>query len=339
MQQNFPNSLWESGSNIFFRDPEVRYCALVFQDVDNCSSVLVFQVTRMGTKSHLQGEGCRDSNPFFPKHPHTVSPPSTHTGARAHLYSHVQIWTLQAHNCPWQALRGQLGKEREQATRGKDLSLLPFPPLPLLSLLFASLGPPQPHPCPSSILHSVLSPLPLLTPPAPLAPSLPEQRVEETPQLLLFQPQQPPRTVRVIITPPTPGAEAEVTHWPGDEGVGQRGVAGRGAGGVRRTQKQLPRGGQDSTAPLRWRGLWVTDWTAAPETLSSRQFGGVRWLLSCRDLGGISWWGQTPPPEQPELRKPEIPEEREPKRRKGVQGAQLLRVPLGAGGNLSHGSK
>ena len=91
MQQNFPNSLWESGSNIFFRDPEVRYCALVFQDVDNCSSVLVFQVTRMGTKSHLQGEGCRDSNPFFPKHPHTVSPPSTHTGARAHLYSHVQI--------------------------------------------------------------------------------------------------------------------------------------------------------------------------------------------------------------------------------------------------------
>ena len=131
MQQNFPNSLWKSWSNIF-RDPEVRYCALVFQDVDNCSSVLVFQVTRMGTKSHLQGEGCRDSNPFFPKHPHTVSPPSTHTGARAHLYSHVQIWTLQAHNCPWQALWGQLGKEREQATRGKDLSLLPFPPLPLL---------------------------------------------------------------------------------------------------------------------------------------------------------------------------------------------------------------
>ena len=170
MQQNFPNSLWESGSNIFFRDPEVRYCALVFQDVDNCSSVLVFQVTRMGTKSHLQGEGCRDSNPFFPKHPHTVSPPSTHTGARAHLYSHVQIWTLQAHNCPWQALRGQLGKEREQATRGKDLSLLPFPPLPLLSLLFASLGPPPTASLP--FLYSPFSPLPA-APPHPTCSSRP----------------------------------------------------------------------------------------------------------------------------------------------------------------------
>ena len=173
MQQNFPNSLWKSWSNIF-RDPELRYCALVFQDVDNCSSVLVFQVTRMGTKSHLQGEGCRDSNPFFPKHPHTVSPPSTHTGARAHLYSHVQIWTLQAHNCPWQALWGQLGKEREQATRGKDLSLLPFPPLPLLSLLFASLGPPPTTSLP--FLYSPFSPL-------PAAPPCSEQRVKDTEQV------------------------------------------------------------------------------------------------------------------------------------------------------------
>lgn len=120
---------------------------------------------------------------------------------------------------------------------------------------------------------AALSPLPLLTPPAPLAPSPPEQRVGETPQLPRQQP--PPRTVRVIITPPTPGPEAEVAPRPGDEGIGERGVAGRGAGGVRRTQKQLPRGGQDSSAPLRWRGLWVTDWTAAPEPLSSLQFGGV----------------------------------------------------------------
>ena len=148
-EQKFPNSLWESGS-IIFRHPEVRCCALVFQHVDNCSSVLVSQVTRMRRKSHLQGEGCRDSSPFFPKHPHTVPPPPSLHRSRAHLYSHVQIWRLQADICPWQALRGQLGKELKRATRGRDLSLLPFP-LPLLSLPFASLGP---HPGWSSTLHS-----------------------------------------------------------------------------------------------------------------------------------------------------------------------------------------
>lgn len=293
----------------------------------------------MGTKSHLQGEGCRDSNPFFPKHPHTVSPPSTHTGARAHLYSHVQIWTLQAHNCPWQALRGQLGKEREQATRGKDLSLLPFPPLPLLSLLFASLGPPPTASLP--FLCSPFSPLPA-APPHPTCSSrpLPSRAAGR-------------RDATAAAVPATaPAADRPGHHHPAHARCGGWGRALAWGWGSRRAWRGWERGGrseedskaasrgrQDSTAPLRWRGLWVTDWTAAPETLSSRQFGGVRWLLSCRDLGDISWWGQTPPPEQPELRKPEIPEEREPKRRKGVQGAQLLRVPLGAGGNLSHGSK
>lgn len=205
------------------------------------------------------------------------------------------------------------------------MSLLPFPPLPLLSLRFASLGPPPAASrlvpdAPFLLALAALGPLPLLARPAPLAPSLPEQLAEETPR----PPPPPPRPVWVVLTPPAPGPEAEGAPRPGAEGVGERGVAGRGAGGPRRAQKRPPRGGQDSTAPLGRRGLWGTDWTAAPETLCSRQFGGVRGLRSCRGLGGISWCGEAPPPEQPELRKAEI-------RRKGNPGERGSREPSFSG--------
>jgi len=46
------------------------------------------------------------------------------------------------------------------------------------------------------------------------------------------------------------------------------------------------------------------------------------------------------PPKQPELGKPEKSgKKKKPRRRKGLQGVLLLRVPSGAVGDPSHGSK
>lgn len=204
----------------FLSDPEVRYCALIFRDVDNCSSVLVFQVTRMERNLISREKVAGTPTHSFPNihTPFLLLPPTQ--GARAHLYSHVQIWMLQADNCPWQALWGQRKGERKQLEEKIWVCCLFSSPAPvpricvswpttnrILLLLYS----------PFLLALVLLSLLPLLTPPAPLALPLPSSGWE-TPQLPRQQ-QPPPRTVRVIITPPTPGPEAEVAPRPGDEGI------------------------------------------------------------------------------------------------------------------------
>ena len=326
-EQKFPNSLWESGS-IIFRHPEVRCCALVFQHVDNCSSVLVSQVTRMRRKSHLQGEGCRDSSPFFPKHPHTVPPPSLPPQEPSPPLQPRPDLKAAGWHLP---LAGSTGTAR-QGVKASDSRQRPE---------FAAFSSPAPVPpirvsWPASrlVLDAPLlalaarGPLPLLARPAPLAPSLPEQLAGEP----------PPRSVRVVLTPPAPARRLRARPGRGPRESASAARLERGGRTAEGSKAASPRraGLHCASGPERSLG----------DRLDGRPRGtlqpAVRWGAWTAELswpgwhqlvraGAASWAARTPESRDPE--------EREPRRRKGVQGAQLLGVPVGAGGSLSHGSK
>lgn len=106
---------------------------------------------------------------------------------------------------------------------------------------------------------------------------------------------------------------------------------------MERRQKQLPSSGRGSTGHLGRRGLRVSGWRAAPGSrcLTGNLVGPFTaepQLVRADSLTAASL--------QLELRKPEISVEKEkPRRRKGLQGALLLKVPSGTGGDLSLRSK
>lgn len=207
---------------------------------------------------------------------------------------------LQADKCLKQAFWGQLGKEREQATRGKDSSLLPpSPPLPVLSLLF-SLFPHLPI-APLLFLYSVflgafaaLFLLPLLTHPAPPPPLSSRHLLEGTPTAAaVFQQQQQPQADHFWQHHPAHARSEDRSPAPAWAWGGRRGWSGWEKGGrSRKGSKTASSQRCCSTVHLVRRDLCVSGWTAAPATLSSWQFSKVRLLLNCHDLNG--WWGQMP---------------------------------------------
>lgn len=138
--------------------------------------------------------------------------------------------------------------------------------------------------------------------------------------------------------PATRDLDAEVAHWPGDEGGGESGVAGRGEGGVERRRKQLPSSGRGSTGHLGRRGLRVSGWRAAPG--SRCLTGNLVGPFTAEPQLVRADASLTAASPQLELRKPERSVEKEkPRRRKGLQGALLLKIPSGTGGDLSLRSK